>query len=394
MDGAILLTGATGLLGRYLLRDLLSGGHRVAVLVRPAGALSAEDRVAALMATWERQGYSLSTQPHVLSGDITAPDLGLSSADREWAQENCDLMLHNAASLSFVAERGQEGEPWRSNLDGTRNVLEFCRTAGIVDFHHVSTAYVCGLRTMTVLETEGNVGQQFGNDYELSKIQAEELVQRADFLSPPTIYRPSIIVGDSQTGFTTTFHGFYALVRLATTLQRAIGSAAMKDSTLPLHGMFGNECKNLVPVDYVSAVIADIVGQREEWGKTFHVLPEQPVRVDLLVSCIEELIDRIGSTIFDGSADRSNEAQQPASSMGGSIGEDLAATFYDQMKVYEAYFRDDPVFDRTHVNAATSHIPCPELDRDRLLMLARAAIAANFRHRDSQPRRVARPVRV
>ena len=59
-----------------------------------------------------------------------------------------------------------------------------------------------------MLETELDVGQTPGNDYEHSKIEAERLVRAADWLDPPTIYRPSIIVGDSRTGYTATFHGF------------------------------------------------------------------------------------------------------------------------------------------------------------------------------------------
>ena len=71
MDGVILLTGATGLLGRYLLRDLLTAGQNVAVVVRPSERQSAEGRVASLMAAWERRGVTGLAMPHVLVGDIT-----------------------------------------------------------------------------------------------------------------------------------------------------------------------------------------------------------------------------------------------------------------------------------------------------------------------------------
>lgn len=50
MDGAILLTGATGLLGRYLLRDLSLAGHKLAVVVRPTERQAADARVASLLA--------------------------------------------------------------------------------------------------------------------------------------------------------------------------------------------------------------------------------------------------------------------------------------------------------------------------------------------------------
>ena len=108
----------------------------------------------------------------MLEGDITEPDLGLDARSMRWVAENCDTMLHNAASLTFQST-SRHSEPWRSNVEGTRHVLDMCRNAGIRRFHHVSTAYVCGLRQGRILESETDVGQKMSNDYEQSKLQAE-----------------------------------------------------------------------------------------------------------------------------------------------------------------------------------------------------------------------------
>ena len=109
-------------------------------------------------------------------------------------------------------------------------MLELCRDLGIRQFHHVSTAYVCGLRSDRCREAELDVGQIFGNDYERSKLEAETMVRQAAYLDRPTIFRPAIIVGDSESGYTSTFHGFYALLKLAHTLARWIarGSTSAK----------------------------------------------------------------------------------------------------------------------------------------------------------------------
>jgi thioester reductase-like protein len=377
MDGVILLTGATGLLGRYLLRDLLTAGQNVAVVVRPSERQSAEGRVASLMAAWERRGVTGLTMPHVLVGDITEPALGLNAADRRWIADNCDMVLHNAASLSFEPASSPEDEPWRSNLGGTRNVLELCRQTEIADFHHVSTSYVCGLRDDVVYENQLDEGQDFGNDYEKSKLQAEQLVRQADFLAPPTFYRPAIIVGDSQTGFTTTFHGFYALVRLAVTLTRLVEGADKIDWSIPLHGLTGNECKNLVPVDWVSAVITEIVDRRDLWGNTYHLTPAEPVRAATIRDVIEKVVGYEGTTAF-------TEAGENGSA-GASFGAELESAFYEQMEVYATYWRNDPTFDRTNLLAAVPQLPCPALDYDRLLMLAETAIKMNFKYRDPKP---------
>ncbi len=380
MDGVILLTGATGLLGRYLLRDLLTAGQNVAVVVRPSDRQPAEARVASLVAAWERRGVTGLSMPHVLVGDITSPVLGLSPTDRRWVADHCDMVLHNAASLSFEPASSPDDEPWRSNVGGTRNVLELCRQTGISDFHHVSTSYVCGLREDLVYENQLDVGQEFGNDYEKSKLQAEQLVREADFLAPPTFYRPAIIVGDSQTGFTTTFHGYYAVVRLAVTLTRLVEGADSIDWSIPLHGLTGNERKNLVPVDWVSAVASEIVGRRDLWGHTYHLTPTEPVRASTIRDVIEKVVGYEGTTAF-------TEAGENGSA-GASFGAELESAFYEQMEVYATYWRNDPTFDRTNLLAAVPHLPCPPLDYDRLLMMAETAINMNFKYRDPKPAKV------
>src|SRR5262249_41369062 len=132
----VFLTGATGLLGRYLIRDLTVAGVDVAVLVGPSRPAPARPRVGNGMCHWgTRLGRPLP-RPVVLDGDITEPDLALDPRAVRWVAENCDTMLHNAASLTFQSTSSQS-EPWRSNVVGVRHVLELCRNAGIRRFQHV-----------------------------------------------------------------------------------------------------------------------------------------------------------------------------------------------------------------------------------------------------------------
>ena len=262
-----LLTGATGLLGSYLLRDGLREGHRLAVLVRPTKRESARQRIESILSRFEAELRTSLPRPVVIEGELTEVDLGLDGGDLRWISRHCRSVIHNAASLTFHGN-GPEGEPWLSNLEGTRRVLDLCRTTGIRKFHHVSTAYVCGLREGRVLETELDVGQTPGNAYEHSKIEAEKLVLATPWIDPPTIYRPAIIVGDSQTGYTATFHGFYVMVKLAHTLVSRMvrGSTAGRFLVEGL-GLTGKECKNLVPVDWVSAVLTRIFSQPQHHGR-------------------------------------------------------------------------------------------------------------------------------
>jgi len=297
--GYVFLTGGTGLLGSYLIGDLLRSGVKLAVLVRGNRFESAVSRVENLVARWEsRAGHALP-RPVVLEGNLSEPGLGLSGDSLRWVRENCQSILHNAASLTFHAE-SEEGEPWRSNLYGTQYLLEFARETQIREFHHVSTAYVCGLRQDLVLEDELDVGQQHGNDYEVSKFQAEKLVRKADFLDSVTVYRPAIILGDSQTGYTTTFHGFYVPLKLVSTLltRSAVPGATpegmaeiikmVSERLREILQLQGHESKNLVPVDWCSRVITEIFKNPKHHQKTYHLTPGQKTTVRLLQDAMEE----------------------------------------------------------------------------------------------------------
>ena len=208
------------------------------------------------------------------------------------SQRNCDGIIHNAASLSFEANE-QTGEPYRSNVEGTRNALELARRCRIREFHHVSTAYVCGLRTGRVLEDELDVGQQSGNAYEKSKIEAEKLVRAASFLDRPTVYRPSIIIGDSETGYTTTFHGFYAPLKIVQAVANQIDFDPEKIDGAPLVAalnLTGQESKNYVPVDWVSRMIVHLAGRPELRGRTFHLTTRTPTSIALTCQVTEEAL--------------------------------------------------------------------------------------------------------
>lgn len=375
MSYHILLTGATGLLGRYLLRDLLLADVPVAAVVRGSRRQSAEDRIEALMGTWEDLLQREMPRPYVLEGDITEPFLGLDATDRHWVDQNCDSVLHNAASLSFVAT-SEEGEPYRSNIKGTQNVLDLCQETNIHDFHHVSTAYVAGLRTGRIRENDLDVGQKMSNPYEESKMAAEKLVRSAEFLSPPTIYRPAIIVGDSKTGFTSTFHGFYALLELAHTLVGSMGMIG-SNSEMPKKtriSLDGTETKNFVPVDWVSEVITSIVTRPQHHGQTYHLTPRERVSAAMIRDVLERAYGFYGAE-FSG---HGKAIDNP---------DEIERLFYEQIRVYDSYWRDDPEFDTTNLQAACPDLPCPTMNEELLLMLSAKAMEMDFKWRDKPVKR-------
>lgn len=337
----------------------------MAVLVRPSGNASASERIDASLTQWEGETGQILPRPVILEGDICQPDLGLTASDRRWIADHCRAVVHSAAKLTFYGT-DRRREPWLSNVEGTRHILELCRQCGIRQFHHVSTAYVCGLREGRILETELDVGQEMGNDYERSKVEAERLIRAADLGYPPTVYRPSIIVGDSRTGYTSTFHGFYAMVRLAHTLagQMSLGSITAK-WILDAFGLDGHERKDYVPVDWVSAVIAHLLGGPSHHGRTYHLTAVEPTPVAIWSRAIQNAVER-----YSQLADPSDPANRDALW--------FAEMFRGQAQIYRAYWRDDPQFDRTHVTAAAPHLPCPTVDYEMLMRMARFAIRTRF----------------
>jgi nucleoside-diphosphate-sugar epimerase len=340
----------------------------MAVLIRSSKSECARQRVEDLLHRWESRLKRTLPRPVVLEGDLLQAGLGLDGHARRWLQRNCESVIHNAASLNFRADDA-DGEPFRSNVEGTRRMLELCRCTGIRKFHHVSTAYVCGLREGRILEGDVDVGQPLGNVYEKSKLEAELLVRGADFLDPPTIYRPSIIVGDSQTGYTTTYHGFYVPLKLAHTMaSKVVRGATAGRLLMGCLGLRGAERKNFVPVNWVSAVMSRIYGRPEMHGRTFHLTSSRPTPIVEMAATFQEAV----------------EAYSPlAEEDDGWVlnGDWFEQTFREQMTIYGAYWRDDPEFDTTNTRTAAPDLDCPDIDQKTMLKLAEYAIDANFGRR-------------
>ena len=101
-------------------------------------------RVESVLARVEKANGRILPRPVVIEGNLTRPGLGIDAADVRWIGRHCDAVLHNAANLTF--EGVAPGEPWLSNVQGTRELLQLCRATGVRRFHHISTAYVCGRR--------------------------------------------------------------------------------------------------------------------------------------------------------------------------------------------------------------------------------------------------------
>lgn len=365
-----LLTGATGLLGSYLLRELLVRDHPVAVVVRPTRFETAAERIDNLLAYWEGRWKRWLPRPVVLSGDINQPGLGLSASQERWVQLNCRSVLHSAASLAFEKEGD---EPWRTNVDGLQNVLDFCDEHALREFWHISSCYVCGLRSGVVLETELNSGQRFGNVYEKSKVAGEELVRNASHLDSYSVFRPSIIIGDTDTGFSSTFHGFYTPLRLLSALAAYVPHDVLfSENHMENIGLQGNEGKNLVPVQWLSDAIVTLMDRNRSSGKTYALAAVDPVPVGQMVRVFEQAIRECGP-ICEQPSGHAAESGLHAPEIQASI-----HTYMQSFAVYQSYWRDDPTFDMTNTMELIPDKRPPQLSDADLLTLCKYALENQF----------------
>lgn len=348
----LFLTGATGLVGRFLIRDLLVKGYRLALLVRPTEKLTAIERVEVILQHWEAELEICLPRPVVLEGDVTQKDLGLSKEDVHWLTENCDQVIHNAAVLTFDGS-DRQGEPWRTNLNGTMQFANLAKKIGARNWHYVSTAYVCGKRDGVVREDELDVGQTFRNDYEQSKFEAEMMMRaEADGFAKLTVYRPAVIVGDSETGFTCSYHGLFLYLRLIATLVPQQPRDANGVLQTPIHlPIDGDEPRNLVTVDWVSQVICRVIETPDAHGSTYHLSPEKFTTAREVIDFCYEYFNSAGVTY--AGANQPIDEEQVSS---------FAEMFFANSRIYEPYQTDDPQFDRTNLAAVASDIPCPAID--------------------------------
>ncbi len=353
MGNYTLLTGSTGLLGGHLLRDLLLAGRRVVVIARPTRRESVTERIESILQRWENEGDAPLPRPVCLEGDLCEEFLGLDEGDRQWLAKHVSSVIHSAAALKFNEE--PNGEPWRTNVGGTRNVIQLCRNTKIRQMHYVSTAYVCGTRSDRIMEDELDLGQSFRNDYERSKLEAETLVREADCFDRVTVYRPAVIAGDSQTGYTNTYHGLFMYLQLMSVLARNTEPDAegIRHTTLQLN-ITGDEPRNVIPVDWASAVIAHLFGSPAAHGQTFHLAPQVRMTARQMIEAGYTFFNSTGVE-FVGSASDSTTPE-------GGMERDA----FENSTMYREYEAIDPEFDTTNLDRLAGHLPCPKIDEAML----------------------------
>jgi thioester reductase-like protein len=260
-SGTILLTGGTGFLGREIIPRLImtAGAQSIFVLIRGCDDDEACRRFHALVDSIRLRWPGLDLMRiRPLRGDVTLPWLGLDPKDARALAGGITRIVHAAASTRLNSSLT---EARRANLGGTREVLrlaELCRR--LQSLAWISTAFVAGDREGRIMERELQCGQGFRNAYEQSKFEAELMVRSVATRLPITIFRPSIIVGDSQDGYTCNFASIYWPLRL---IAEGATRSVPGDPQAPL---------DLVPVDYVADAIVQLMKNDDAIGRCYQLV--------------------------------------------------------------------------------------------------------------------------
>lgn len=246
----ILLTGAAGVVGAALIPRLAR--HRVIALVHK---------------------QSPATATECVTGDLTAPGMGLTATTARRLADVVDVVVHCAAVTDFGAGPATTE---RLNVTGTANVIEFAGQAGAT-LHHLSTAFVtCG----ALARTNAGEGGADPSDYLASKLAAEQLVRDSGI--PATIVRPSVVIGDSATGAIAKFQGLHSLAL-----------ATIKGS-LPLVPLDRGSQVDFVPQDHLATAIARLVDARVSAGEYWVTAGERALSAEAMIDILVAEAARLG----------------------------------------------------------------------------------------------------
>lgn len=276
----LFFTGFPGFLGSELLPRVLQRSPpevRAVCLVQSKFLALARAKLSDL----ERSAPALAGRVDLAEGDIAAPDLGLADAA---GLEASVIQIFHLAAVYDLAVRREVG--LRVNVEGTRHALDFAQSCpGLERFHYVSTCYVSGRFAGAFTENDLEVGQVFNNFYEETKYLAEVDVQRrmSEGL-PATIYRPSIVVGDSESGATQKYDGPYYVMQWLLRQGRV--------AVMPMVGRPGANRVNVVPRDYVVRALAHLSALPASRGKVYHLCDPAPLTVEQMVDVLGRAMEK------------------------------------------------------------------------------------------------------
>ena len=343
---AIFLTGATGYIGSYLAAGFLEQHvEPLNVLVRASGTDEAERRMwQALQLHFAFPMFReyLATRVRIFRGDLTAPRFGLSSDEYSELVASTDSVLHCAASLN----RKSEKSCLNVNLRGTLEVVQLARRAhadhGLRRFSEMSTVAVAGHRSNEVVTEDCAIDWERSDydPYARTKKFTEHMIRQLLPEVPITIFRPSIVLGDSRYPETTQFDMVKAFVFLA---------------GLPVLPFPSRDKIDIVNVDFVADAIATLHQKESPQHDTYHLssgVESQTFRQ--LTSALAAAQNKRGPIFLPFLQRPFGATVNFLSRRQGSLGYGASL-----MKVFMPYLLWNTVFDNTRVTQELGRRPVP-----------------------------------
>jgi NAD(P)-dependent dehydrogenase (short-subunit alcohol dehydrogenase family) len=267
------VTGATGFIGRNLVRRLLQREGTVYALVR-AGS---RGRLEELRTSFGPDGARVVP----IAGDLAQPGLGVSEEDLLELRGKVDHLFHLAAIYDMTA--GSEAQEI-ANVEGTRHAVELAGSIDAGCFHHVSSIAVAGMYRGEWREDMFEQAEGLDtHPYFRTKHESERVV-REESSRPWRVYRPGIVVGDSRTGEIDKVDGPYYGFKLLQQMRRVL------PSWLPTLGVEGGEI-NIVPVDYVADAIDHIAHKPGLDGQAFSLTDPNPKTAGEMINLFARAAD-------------------------------------------------------------------------------------------------------
>ena len=267
------VTGATGFIGRFLVAQLLDRPEsRVFALIRPGSEYKLDGM---------RKRLGVGEDRLIgIHGDLTKKLLGVSKRDRDDLKGQIGNFYHLAAIYDIEADENQQRY---TNIEGTRNALRLAGELEAKCFNHVSSIAAAGLFEGTFYEDMFEEAGELANAYLQTKHESEALV-RSESPVPFRICRPSMVVGDAETGEMDKVDGPYYFFKLIQKL------GDLLPPWIPLVGIDGGHF-NIVPVDFVASAIDHISHLPDHDGECFHLTADKHYSLGELMNIFASVAD-------------------------------------------------------------------------------------------------------